>query len=750
MTFAECEPMPQAASAPPDYHSQPADFHTLLLGGQWFLDSEQVPFKAHAARTHTKNVSISLYFDTVHLHDREPLPFLGPSQASVASSSSALAGAEAAQAAQASEASEASEAGEASIGGAIGGGAIGGSGRHEISGSGLDVSASGLDVSGSGLDVSASVPSSVPASGPVSASAPASGPVSISPSPDLHRLLWQIRAVDAFNFNTYLLALLRAEGAAVPLDAFYNLLYNDTALDRCMEVRACDRLDRRSAPGRFARSVRHLRAVLAVFAQPERLQQYFPRANLGECKFASINIHEVRRLFLALKLLTTTLVVVENPGAGAVATIPRHTIYKVYYFLCQTLMTKYPTPQHGGDRSIVMGHSKLGKLLKLAFPQLRAKRLGRRGESKYNYLGVVWNEAIVDRATLAQCALDLLRLQEHVQKLVRSVVGAAAGQDQVAEAWRLAQLQAATSSISPSVSSTSSTALDVAALLDMAARARHRHYLFEQVCVRLERGAGPTYLLAVALEALPRMMEPARALEANVSFFAARIAAHGQPRYAPLVRRLVRLRAVVAALDTPVAVPPPVPASISASSFSASASSSASVSSSAPARLAAHMAADVAALLARDTTSPYAQDRWSHLRRMVCDGIVYTTFGRQLFAPAPAPADVAARLECAAGDFRPFLARAARWSAPHLARWLCGAVHRHLLRELAQAYPPPMVAECCAFASNQMLQFISNEHRRRGWDANNGVFRRWWLLFSFAHEYLGVVGDVEALLNEQE
>lgn len=558
MSFAECEPMPQAASAPPDYHAQPADFHTLLLGGQWFLDSEQVPFKAHAARTHTKNVSISLYFDTVHLHDSEPLP-LGPSQASVGpsqasagpsqapagmtSSSSALAGAEAAQA---SEAGEAGGAGEA----------IGGPGRHELSGS-------GLDVSGTGLDVSASVPSSVPSSVPVSASVPGPGPDSVSP--DLQRLLWQIRAVDAFNFNTYLLALLRAEGAAVPLDAFYNLLYNDRALDRCMEVRACDRVDRRSAPGRFARSVRHLRAVLAVFAQPERLQQYFPRANLGECKFASINIHEVRRLFLALKLLTTTLVVVENPGCGAVATIPRHTIYKVYYFLCQTLMAKYPTPQHGGDRSIVMGHSKLGKLLKLAFPQLRAKRLGRRGESKYNYLGVVWNEAIVDRATLAQCALDLLRLQEHVQKLVRSVVAAAAGQDQVAEAWRVAQLrrceQAATSSISSisSISPSVSTALDVAALLDMAARARHRHYLFEQVCVRLERGAGPAYLLAVALEALPRMMEPARALEANVSFFAARIAAHGPPRYAPLVRRLVRLRAVVAALDAPVPVPDSAP-----------------------------------------------------------------------------------------------------------------------------------------------------------------------------------------------
>ncbi|EEQ38008.1 hypothetical protein CLUG_02132 [Clavispora lusitaniae ATCC 42720] len=308
MSFAECEPMPQAASAPPDYHAQPADFHTSLLGGQWFLDSEQVPFKAHAARTHTKNVSISSYFDTVHLHDSEPLP-LGPSQASVGpsqasagpsqapagmtSSSSALAGAEAAQA---SEAGEAGGAGEA----------IGGPGRHELSGS-------GLDVSGTGLDVSASVPSSVPSSVPVSASVPGPGPDSVSP--DLQRLLWQIRAVDAFNFNTYLLALLRAEGAAVPLDAFYNLLYNDRALDRCMEVRACDRVDRRSAPGRFARSVRHLRAGVGGVRAARDASSSISRApTSARCKFASINIHEVRRSFLALKLLTTTLVVVENPG----------------------------------------------------------------------------------------------------------------------------------------------------------------------------------------------------------------------------------------------------------------------------------------------------------------------------------------------------------------------------------------------------------------------------------------------------
>lgn len=217
-------------------------------------------------------------------------------------------------------------------------------------------------------------------------------------SPLVQSLIKQLQNVDNSNINTYLLEVTRKLALSLPIDEFYNLLFNDGhPVDD-----PNNKIDRSSVdPDNLHRTSQALDLLLQFFKNPPLLAKYLPAP---VSHLANINFHELQRTFLAFKILDEILVLVPGDPNSQSYTIPRPFIYKVYYILCQHCIAKYPfSHDRDEEQSLLLGQSKFGKLLKIAFPLVKIKRLGSRGDSKYHFLGVKWNSALVSSDTLNLC-----------------------------------------------------------------------------------------------------------------------------------------------------------------------------------------------------------------------------------------------------------------------------------------------------------------------------------------------------------
>lgn len=220
------------------------------------------------------------------------------------------------------------------------------------------------------------------------------GLVNVTQDPIYHDLINQLNNVDASNINSYLLTILKSlQTTNLPVDDFYNLLYNGDKL-----INYNQKIDKSLITSNQSDLI--LNEILNIFKSPNSLIDLFPSFSNKENKLTNINYHELLRTFLAIKILFDMLVELplDSDKEPQNFTIPRLSIYKTYYILCQKLILTYPSSSNtiGEQQKLILGQSKLGKLIKLVYPDLLIKRLGSRGESKYNYLGVVWNDNIIN------------------------------------------------------------------------------------------------------------------------------------------------------------------------------------------------------------------------------------------------------------------------------------------------------------------------------------------------------------------
>lgn len=237
----------------------------------------------------------------------------------------------------------------------------------------------------------------------------------------LDDLLHDLFSVDGNNIGTYLHSLICKLNSPFPLDDFYNLLYNN---DRQMLVNTANfhynqKIDKTPISLHthdLAASI--MNQVLDVFRNPALLLEFFPNQQSdGPDRLSAINYHELLRTFLAIKILNDMMIEIHpNSSQDQMGTsIPRLSVFKTYFIICQKLITRYPSSSNTANeqQKLVLGQSKLGKLIKMVFPKLPIKRLGSRGESRYHYLGVVWNEHIIDDNIKQLCELhDLSKLNE--------------------------------------------------------------------------------------------------------------------------------------------------------------------------------------------------------------------------------------------------------------------------------------------------------------------------------------------------
>lgn len=228
-------------------------------------------------------------------------------------------------------------------------------------------------------------------------------------------LISKLLSVDGSNINNYLLAILYKLNLPLPVDDFYNLLYNDdprplSTISSSLRFPFgfLNKIDKTDVnPQVVASSVSVINQLLNVFKDPASLANYFPSVTNPESKLSNINYHELLRTFLAIKILFDILILlpVNSGDVPQNYTIPRLSIYKTYYIICQKLILQYPSSSNTANeqQKLILGQSKLGKLIKMVYPNLMIKRLGSRGESKYNYLGVIWNENIVNNEIKELC-----------------------------------------------------------------------------------------------------------------------------------------------------------------------------------------------------------------------------------------------------------------------------------------------------------------------------------------------------------
>ena len=227
----------------------------------------------------------------------------------------------------------------------------------------------------------------------------------------IHSLLIQLPMIDGQNINSYLLDVIHKFSNQLPLDEFYNILYNSDedshSVEQQQQIQNMGKIDNTvfDSPSVAANSSETVSLVLRVFKNPMTLTNYISTIDTSLIKLTSVNYHELLRTFLAIKILSDILIQLPGTTVELEHTIPRLSIYKTYYIVCQKLINSYPSSSNtvSEQQKIILGQSKLGKLIKMVYPNLRIKRLGSRGESKYNYLGVVWNENIVHPDISALC-----------------------------------------------------------------------------------------------------------------------------------------------------------------------------------------------------------------------------------------------------------------------------------------------------------------------------------------------------------
>ncbi|GEQ70709.1 hypothetical protein JCM33374_g4388 [Metschnikowia sp. JCM 33374] len=128
-----------------------------------------------------------------------------------------------------------------------------------------------------------------------------------------------------------------------------------------------------------------------------------------------VNFHEILRCFLAIKIIFSSIKKSEGSSLGQSA-IPRGSVYKVYVILCQRLLQSSSNVSKYTAESLVLGHSAFGKLTNLIHPDHVTRRLGKRGNSKYHYIGLTWNRATVDDDTLQLAELEVQKIRQHSKK----------------------------------------------------------------------------------------------------------------------------------------------------------------------------------------------------------------------------------------------------------------------------------------------------------------------------------------------
>lgn len=182
----------------------------------------------------------------------------------------------------------------------------------------------------------------------------------------------------------------------IPLDDFFKSLFNFSTL---MGVERSptheNKIDGAQVTELTPESLDLCCLVLETFRNPNFARSPFNKILVSNPLLLSMNFDEVIRTFLAIKVIFDTIRIAETNLSDF--HIPRISVYKAYYIVCKRLMHNYSTSKEGPEtqKNLILTHPQFGKLMKFAFPNLTAKRLGKRNQSTFHYVGIIWNNLVI-------------------------------------------------------------------------------------------------------------------------------------------------------------------------------------------------------------------------------------------------------------------------------------------------------------------------------------------------------------------
>lgn len=178
----------------------------------------------------------------------------------------------------------------------------------------------------------------------------------------------------------------------IPLEDFFNFILTLVASEKK------DQFDENYFVTLKLDSLKLCHLILQSFRLPKVIGGSFSEHSIQNFQLLSINFVQIVRTFLAIKIILDAIIII--PDKLIENSLSRTSVYKAYYIIWHKhihshssfrnlLKKKYP----------VISVANFGKLMKLIYPDITRKRLGRRGESTSHYVGVQWNEKVIDADT---------------------------------------------------------------------------------------------------------------------------------------------------------------------------------------------------------------------------------------------------------------------------------------------------------------------------------------------------------------
>ncbi|GEQ70729.1 hypothetical protein JCM33374_g4408 [Metschnikowia sp. JCM 33374] len=218
------------------------------------------------------------------------------------------------------------------------------------------------------------------------------------------------------NFARFLVQCLKDYHHHIPLEGLFDILYGEVYSNTHSETKEKDK-------SRFSeverKGLRFCSIILDIFKDSQS-SKGLRSSLIRNSSLSCVNLHEFLRTFLAIKILFTCLKPARDP-LMAEFNVPKSYIYKMYSIVCQKYSHKHRSISIPAAENIVLGKSKIGQLMNLIHPNLVSKRLGRRGVSKFYYIGVEWNDALVDTDMHQLLELEIPQINNHFKNLSATI-----------------------------------------------------------------------------------------------------------------------------------------------------------------------------------------------------------------------------------------------------------------------------------------------------------------------------------------
>lgn len=200
------------------------------------------------------------------------------------------------------------------------------------------------------------------------------------------------------NINELFVATLLECLHHMPLDDLFILLFNDVTPEQVSPIPIGGTKVDKSPYTCFKNEALNLcYYILETFKTRKYNSPNYPIKLVHNPILFRMNLFEVRRTFLAIKILFDSFIEVQGP-LGNMCTISRPSIQNAYHLICKSLLEKYPTSSKllPSMERVEVCLSRLGRMTKLVYSRISLRRLGKRGGSVYHYVGLTWNKNIVD------------------------------------------------------------------------------------------------------------------------------------------------------------------------------------------------------------------------------------------------------------------------------------------------------------------------------------------------------------------